>query len=59
MPPWERWPAFSGIFSANGKNPVYFKVGRRNVECGNENEKAGNRNELIDMLKSGKFFDEG
>jgi hypothetical protein len=29
------------------------------VECGNENEKAGNRNELIDMLKSGKFFDEG
>jgi len=28
-------------------------------ECGNENEKAGNRNEFIDMLKSGKFFDEG
>jgi hypothetical protein len=35
------------------------EVGRRNVECGNENVKAGNRNELIDMLKSGKFFDEG
>ena len=44
-----RWPAFSGIFSASGRNQAFFECGSRNGECGNGNLEVGSWNAEVGM----------
>ena len=51
MPPWAKWPEYSGIFSGSGKNRVSFEVGRRNSEWGSLKVEGESWNSKLNIIR--------